>query len=280
MKLIMLGTGNAAVTKCYNTCFLLKDEERPEGDRCFLVDGGGGNGLFSQLGAAGIDWHEIHSIFVTHRHMDHIMGIIWMMRMILTGIKNGSYTGTAVIYGHNKVIRILNKEAELLLSKKDRSFIGKRLILAEVEDGETREIIGRRVSFFDMQSEKTKQFGFSMNIGAPAAGTQNARCFLTCCGDEPCSESARPYATHSRWLLHEAFCLYSDADRFKPYEKKHSTVKDACTLAEDLQIPNLVLYHTEDTNLANRKELYTREGRRFYSGNLYVPDDLETIELI
>ena len=40
MKLTMLGTGNAKVTECYNTCFLLSDA-----GRYFLVDGGGGNGI-------------------------------------------------------------------------------------------------------------------------------------------------------------------------------------------------------------------------------------------
>ena len=47
MKMIMLGTGNATVTQCYNTCFVLQ-----ENDRYFLVDGGGGNGLLHQLKAA------------------------------------------------------------------------------------------------------------------------------------------------------------------------------------------------------------------------------------
>lgn len=59
---------------------------------------------------------------------------------------------------------------------------------------------------------------------------------LTCCGDEPYHEYEMPYAKNSKWLLHEAFCLYSQADRFKPYEKHHSTVKDACELAERLGI--------------------------------------------
>ena len=39
--------------------------------------------------------------------------------------------------------------------------------------------------------------------------------------------------------LHEAFCLYEDADRFKPYEKHHSTVKDACEAAQKLHVENL-----------------------------------------
>lgn len=34
-KLIVFGTGNATVTKCYNTCFALKKEEE-----YFLVDAG------------------------------------------------------------------------------------------------------------------------------------------------------------------------------------------------------------------------------------------------
>lgn len=44
MKLIMLGTGNALVTKCYNTCFVFENQ-----NQYFLVDGGGGNTLLSQL---------------------------------------------------------------------------------------------------------------------------------------------------------------------------------------------------------------------------------------
>ena len=40
MELIMLGTGNAMVTRCYNTCFVLSS-----GEEYFLVDAGAGNEL-------------------------------------------------------------------------------------------------------------------------------------------------------------------------------------------------------------------------------------------
>ena len=53
----------------------------------------------------------------------------------------------------------------------------------------------------------------------------------------------------------------------------------ACELAAYLNVPNLILYHTEDDNIERRKALYTAEGRLYYKGNLYVPDDLECIEL-
>jgi ribonuclease Z len=80
-------------------------------------------------------------------------------------------------------------------------------------------------------------------------------------------------------MLHEAFCLYSQADIFDPYEKHHSTVRDACELAERLGVKNLLLYHTEDRNLADRKRLYTSEGSEYYSGRLWIPDDLDVIEI-
>ena len=69
MNITMLGTGNAMVTECYNTCFVLED-----GDKHLLVDGGGGNTLLRQLKQAGFDWKDMREIFVTHKHVDHLMG--------------------------------------------------------------------------------------------------------------------------------------------------------------------------------------------------------------
>ena len=74
MKITLLGTGNAQVTECYNTCFVMD-----EGGKCILVDGGGGNSLLAQLKKAGYSWKDMRDIIVTHKHIDHLMGIIWDM---------------------------------------------------------------------------------------------------------------------------------------------------------------------------------------------------------
>ncbi len=87
------------------------------------------------------------------------------------------------------------------------------------------------------------------------------------------------FVKNSDCLLHEAFCLHSESNIFDPYEKHHSTVKDACEKAEALGIKNFLLYHTEAKNLANRKKLYLEEGQKYYKGKLWIPDDFETIEL-
>ena len=50
-------------------------------------------------------------------------------------------------------------------------------------------------------------------------------------------------------------------------------------MAERLGVKNMLLYHTEDRNLKNRKALYREEGGKYYHGSLWIPDDLEVIEL-
>ena len=255
------------MTACYNTCFLMEDDN----NKLFLVDGGGGNTILRQIKQAGYDWMEIRHIFVTHKHIDHLLGIVWMVRMICQFMVHGEYLGEAFIYSHREVLELIRDMAEKLLQKKEAACLDTRLHLVEVSDGETRKIIGHAVTFFDIQSTKARQFGFRMEL---AAGR-----LLTCCGDEPLTASVERYVVGSEWLLHEAFCLYAQRDVFDPYEKHHSTVKDACELAERLGVKNLLLYHTEDRNLANRKELYSNEGSAYYHGMLWVPDDLECIAL-
>lgn len=266
MKIIMLGTGNAMATECYNTCFVIENN-----NEYFMVDAGGGNTVLGRLKSAEIDWRKIRHIFVTHKHIDHILGIIWMVRMITQNMSQGRYDGDAYIYGHDEVIDLIEDISSKLIQVKAVKFLGERLHLVRLSDGQEFGAIGNSFHAFDIQSTKAKQFGFTMYYG------DNRK--LTCCGDEPYNECEYQYAKDSEWLLHEAFCLYNEADVFKPYEKNHSTVKDACELASKLNVKNLLLYHTEDNNYANRKELYISEGRSYFGGNIFVPDDLEIIEL-
>lgn len=266
MKLTMLGTGGALITKYYNTCFTLEDA-----GEYFLVDGGGGNQLLQQLEKAEINWKDIKSIFITHKHIDHLLGLVWLCRYIMNTMNKGKYPGEARLYGHTEVLGKLERILKETLEPKELKFFNKGLYFIPVEDGETRIIMGKKVTFFDINSTKTKQFGFSMEY------TEGKR--LVCLGDEPYSESSHDYLEGCQWLFHEAYCLFSEAHIYEPYEKHHSTVKEACQVAEDFKIPNLLLYHTEDGSFPTRQERYLAEGKNYYSGKLYVPEDLDTIEL-
>jgi ribonuclease Z len=56
-------------------------------------------------------------------------------------------------------------------------------------------------------------------------------------------------------------------------------VLDAARLAEELQVKNLILYHTEDRTLDTRRQRYTAEAKTVFKGQVFVPDDLESITL-
>lgn len=266
MEIVFLGTGNAAVTEIYNTCFALLDK-----GECFLVDAGGGNTILSRLKKAGIGLGDIKNIFVTHKHIDHILGVIWLIRMIAQNMDKGKISGRVNIYGHDEVIALLEDICGKLLQKKQTRRLGEDIVLHTVADGESLVICDRKVSFFDIHSTKAKQFGFAMELG------EGRR--LCCCGDEPLNENNLDYARGCTWLLHEAFCLEADADRFKPFEKAHTTVERAARTAKAMGAENLVLYHTEDSTIENRKLLYTAEAKKFFEGPVYVPEDMERLSL-
>lgn len=267
MNIKMLGTGNALVTECYNTCFIIENNKQ-----YLLVDGGGGNTILQQFKKANVQINDIHHIFITHKHIDHIIGIIWMIRVIGQKISQNKYQGEAYIYAHQEVIDILRILTSTLLNKRENQFIDDRIHFVIVEDGQTLNIINYPITFFDIHSTKARQFGFSLIL-------KNGQ-RLTCCGDEPYNEYEKEYVKNASWLMHEAFCLDKEANVFHPYEKHHSTVKDACELAQRYHIPHLIIYHTEDSHIHHRKELYQKEAKKYYSGNVYIPDDLENIEVV
>ena len=265
-KLHVLGTGYALATRCYNTCFALQNDRG-----ILLVDAGGGNGILRQMEDAGLSFDSVHDFFITHAHPDHLNGAVWVLRKVMTMMKDGKYEGDLHIYCHESVRKGLTMIAELMLQKKLLRFLGERVLLHDIEDGTRATLCGWDVTFFDIRSTKLLQFGFTLTL---ASGEK-----LVCLGDEPFNPACGEIAKGCDWLLCEAFCLLAHAERFKPYEKHHSTVADAAKLAAQLGARHLVLWHTEDKHYDRRKELYSAEARSSYGGDLYVPYDLETIRL-
>ena len=265
-KITILGTGNAMVTKCYNTCFTLS-----QGGEHFLVDGGGGNTILAQLEKANININQINHVFISHNHSDHILGVVWVIRAAAQGMLNHTYEGELNIYGHLASIEALRSIASYVLQGKLINLFDEKIIFHPLKDKDQRDILGRKITFFDIESTKDLQFGFKASL-------LNGKT-LTFLGDEPYSDLVKAYSTDVDYLLHEAFCLYDERHIFKPYEKHHATARDACQHASDLNAKAVILYHTEDKNLETRKERYSLEGKAVYSGMIYVPDDLDVIPL-
>lgn len=266
MKLTLLGTGNAQATKIYNTSLLFDDSKET-----LLVDGGGGNGILRILEKNNIPLSSINNLFITHAHIDHLLGCFWIIRRIAEEMNKGKYDGVFSVFSSENVIDLIIPFMKATLTKKICSLFEKRIFFVPLKDRDPLPLMGGLLTPFDIKSTKLEQFGFVLEKDGMK---------IVDAGDEPLDESNYILIENADYLTHEAFCLYADRDRFHPYEKNHSTVKDASETAERLGVKNLILYHTEDlTDIATRKERYTEEAERYYTGRIFVPDDGETIQL-
>ena len=266
-KLIFLGTGQAMTLDCFNTCFVLQDRNGEN----ILVDTGGGIQILKQLRDAGIDFPKIHHVILSHRHSDHILGLFWIVRNFHKYAASGEYVGNLNIYMHCELEKIIRNILTEVLSKKFTDWFDKRIIFHIVEDKEERQILDYKVKFLDVHSQKDQQFGFKTQLA-------NGKTIVFL-GDETYNETLREEVQGCDFLLHEAFCMESEADVFKPYEKMHSTAENAGKIAASLDVGSLILYHGSDNDLIHRKENYRKEASKHFHGNIYVPDDLDVIAL-
>lgn len=266
-KIIVLGTGSATVTEIFNTCFVL---ENTNGDY-LLVDTGGGNGILKQFKKANLDMLKLHHVFLSHKHIDHVYGMLWIYRFVDLAIQKGQYEGNLTIYCHEELAKIMREQIQTFLRESQRKWLDKRIFIQVVNDHETCKVLNYDVEFLDIQAKSDQQYGFKtvLNNGKTLA-------FL---GDEPLDEKLYEDVRNVDYLLHEAFCLETEAEKFKPREKNHDTVKSASQKAEMLGVKNLVLWHAHENLGKNRKEIYTKEAKENFKGKVFVPDDFDIIEL-
>ncbi|MEG0834285.1 MAG: MBL fold metallo-hydrolase [Christensenellaceae bacterium] len=265
-KLYVLGTGHALVTEIYNSCFALEEN----GD-FFFLDAGGGNGVLSVMKKMEISLKRVRALFISHEHIDHLLGSVWIVRAVADAMIRGEYQGDFSIYAEIKLLEKLKTICELTLRGLETALFGIRILLCPVSDGQKAHILSYETQFFNVRSPQLTQFG--CKIWLPSGKT------ISYMGDEPFHEENWKYVFKSNWLIAEALCMEKDKDIYKPHRISHGTVKDTCVAARSLEVENLVLTHTEDTHGEMRKVLYTTEGKEYYLGNLFIPNDREIIEL-
>ena len=266
-KIRVLGTGTGGAIESFNTCFVLENEN----EEFFLVDTGGGNGIIRQLKRANVDILKIHDIFISHKHIDHSYGMLWIYRFIDIAMQKGTYEGVLNIYCHDEVAQIIRNQIHTLLRKSQQQFLDKRIFINVLNDRDKFKVLNYDLEALDIQAKSDKQYGFKTKLNNGKS--------LVFLGDEPLDEKLFDDVRNIDWLLHEAFCLETESEKYKPREKNHDTVKTASIKAENLGVKNLVLWHSQENLGANRKQKYTEEAKENYNGNIFVPDDLDVIEL-
>ena len=183
----------------------------------------------------------------------------------------GEIKGKINIYCNDEVYEAIKQVSKYILAKKLMDAIYEIVDFIVLNDGDKYFINGIEYEFFDINAKGAKQFGFECYL--------NNKRFIFL-GDETLNPVLYDNVRNADYVSHEAFCLDSEENIFHAYEKHHSTVKSVSEVMNNLNVKNLILYHTEDSHGSDRKRLYLEEGKKYYNGNLIIPEELETIEII
>lgn len=266
LQITALGTGAADATRYFQTSFYIHDESTN-----LLIDTGGGSGILSQMEKAGVQLNSVMNIFITHKHIDHIFGLFWILRFRGAAIAKGE-APDLTIYASSENIALTKQVSAIFLKEKVTSLFDSKIVFIAIDEHPEMVLDDWRIQFFDIQSKKEAQHGCKI--------TFNDTKTLSFIGDEPYTDAITSYCENADYLFHDVFCLEKDRELFHPEEICHSTAKEAASNAQKVGAKNLILFHTEDTStFGNRKELYIKEAKTEFSGNVLVPEDLESIKI-
>lgn len=264
-EIIFLGTGSAFPSQSYNACYAIRSA-----GLLWLTDGGGGNGIFPALAAAGINPADLHHIFLSHPHTDHIFGMVWIVRKIVHLRMQGLYPDTLYIYANSEAAHALREICRLTFLD---SYFQTFLRVAEfrpANPGDSYRLGDVGIEFFDVGSENVRQSGFRMLL--PDGKT------IVGLGDEALTHKNMMEVSGADILICGAFCRYADREIYKPYEKHHWTVKDVAELASEVNVGTLILIHSEDLT-QNKPDAYCAEAELSFQGQIFVPLDGETYSI-
>jgi len=266
MDIYCLGTGHATTIKNFNTCFVLNFG----GGGNLLVDGGGGKQVLSQLEKLNIDVNNLEYGFLTHCHTDHLLGFVWVMRVVMYGYFKKERTKSFTVFASRQVLDVLETICKLTLGEKLwNAVVGKQVFLKEVSDGQCERICDVDIEFFDARcvEKDFPQMGFFIKKEG-----------FVFAGDVPLCENLYQKFEQPKTLCLEAFCIEENRDKNILPLQKHKTVKESAIVAEKLGVKNLILWHSEDDLDGTRKQKYLDEAKKYFSGKVFAPDDLEILK--
>lgn len=266
-KFYVLGTCAGISDKGFTLCGVLQHN-----DKCLLVDTGGGMQILKQLRLSGINVSTIHDVFISHKHIDHLLGLIPFIRKVITAIRLNEYEGNLNIYCDKEIKEIVDYIIKATFHDFHQKIYKDRIMYNYLKDGIEFDIIGYKMKILDTYSTASTQYGFEIIL------EDNKKMFYL--GDVPCATQNYERVKNADWVLHEVFST-SEKNKYSNIEarKHHSNVDDVCKNMNALNVKNLILWHTLDDNIETRKQRFLAEGKEYFAGNLYVPDDLDVIDL-
>jgi len=157
--------------------------------------------------------------------------------------------------------------------------VGKMKAFHEISDGQTINIIGLDFKFLDTHAKKDEMFGFI------ASDEHKKVAFV---GDEILKNELYDTVRDIDFLMLDALCIGKENKNVLHLREsledfltrtQHSSVKTASLLAKELNIKNLILFHTLD-NYKLRKFRYKNEAKKYFNGKVFVPNKFDKINIL
>jgi ribonuclease Z len=242
-----LGTRDAAVGRGVNTTSQLVTH----GTTDVLIDAG--IGVAAQLREAGLTAGALEAVVLTHWHPDHVAGLPSLLR----GDQGGF--GPVRVYGPRPPSQLWWSALRFGSLRRVAA------TLEVVEVGATLELGSLRLSTY-ATDHGTPSLGWSF---AERTGDR----VVAIPGDSRPTNAIVDAARGADLLVFEATFLDRDADRAAA--TRHSTAREAATLASRAGVGTLALTHLSDRY--PRTDVAAEAARSF--GSVIVPDDMDRVHL-
>jgi ribonuclease BN (tRNA processing enzyme) len=247
MKLYTLGTGAPLSYTRASTGLLLESETTDP----LLIDTCSGFELIRRLKALGKTPEGFHHAILTHRHGDHIGGV-----MALAIAVNPLH-----LYGSDDVLKAA--EALLKLTYGDAVFsVMGHVHFHPVVAGKVYEIAGYRLEFFDVQHRVPTH---AVRI------SHEAKVIAFSADTIPC-ENAMLAAKDADLFLCDALCALADGEAFVKDAKNlaHPIAPEAAQMALQANAKALALVHIARYGSPEKMLL---EARAIFKGPISIPED-------
>ena len=300
MKLVVLGTSCSNPTVERNlTAIALQFE-----GNWFLFDCP--EGTQRQMMQCGVSYMRVHSIFLSHFHADHVLGLPGLMATMAMHERDVPLN----VYGPRGTKREIEKIMDLALMKRNFEIRVKEVSSGKIAEGEKYSIEAFPLkhgipclgfAFKEKDKEGTFQRETALKLGIPEGplwsklqkgekakvgkkvfkpeqvmdyekGRQGKKVSIVM--DTLPSDSYFDAIRDSDVLVHEAAFLEKHITRAK--ETKHCTAKQAAWVASQTNAKKLVIVHISP-RYKNNKDVENEARQEF--GNIVVPKDLEEIEV-
>lgn len=273
IKVTLLGTGSPApVMNRFGPSILVE-----AGGQKFLFDVG--RGALQRLTQLKVPWREVHGVFFTHLHSDHVVGFpdAWLTGWLTTGrdvlLQVWGPHGTMRMMSHLE--QAYEFDIAIRISDDRASASGVRIVARDVVQGVVYEQHGVKVTAFDVDHAPVEPaLGYRIDYAGRS---------VVLSGDTRFSENLIKYAEGVDLLVHEVTAPQTFVragvrpELAKSIAAHHTTAEQAGVVFARTK-PRLAVYSHIVRPTATEIDLFP-PTRKAYDGPLELGEDLMVIEV-